>query len=479
MVVWVALGTFTDHLLRKAGSVVLLFGLTPVSLFSHRWWRLRQAQASLLLTNHYRMQISRRKYNRARRGSVRLQAQFRGRTVRKVNAATKIQSFRRMSVSNSAYRKLKSATIALQCCARRDAAKKVFDEIKRAQKDMGKLKEHNEKLKMEMASLKAMLQAQAASDAGKAESEKAIAEKQKEIDRLEARIAELEAALEQEKENVKKLENDINVQKTSNKRLAEDLEYQKGLVAKGSSSPAPPQRKHSRGSSLAQAAAAAPAEQVAEAVVVGHTITPEALAMHRAEVARLEEQLEEERRMSRAARIEVKNLRAAIADKGVVDVTASTDLISDNVSEISGSEMDRSDIPIISEVEPQTRYVCFHRGRELIPIECVRSFHFCSVPRLPDLLSASGSPPHQKWNGERLIVLTMNIFVWLVRMLLFRLVFLLAFAIIVLLCGVTTVILRWDQRVNNTKMVLLATLSGEGSTTFATVTSSFDGLLSA
>jgi len=57
---------------------------------------------------------------------VRLQAQFRGRTDRKkVNAATKIESFYRMHVLNSAYRKLKSATIALQCRARRALAKKV------------------------------------------------------------------------------------------------------------------------------------------------------------------------------------------------------------------------------------------------------------------------------------------------------------------------------------------------------------------
>jgi hypothetical protein len=85
-------------------------------------------------------------------------------------------------------------------------------------------------------------------------------------------------------------------------------------------------------------------------VVIGHTITPEALAMHRAEVARLEEQLEEERRVGRAARIEVKHLKAAIADKGMTDFTASTE-ISDNLSEISGSEYQQSDL------EPDTRYV--------------------------------------------------------------------------------------------------------------------------
>lgn len=311
-----------------------------------RWWRLREAQASLLLTNNLRMQIVRRTYNRSWRGTVRLQAQYRGRTVRKVNAAIKIQSCRRMFVHSSAYRKLKSATIALQCCLRRGKAKKVLDEIKREQKDMGKIKEHNEKLKMEMASLKAMLQAQAASTAGKADSQRAIAEKQKEIDQLETRIAGLEADLAKEKENVKKLENDLNVQKENNERLSQDLQYQKKIVSQGSSSPMPAQRRSSSN--------AVPAEKVVDAVVVGHTITPEALAQHRAEVARLEEKLEDERRMSRAARIEVKHLRSALADKGVADVTASTE-ISDNLSEISGSEVDRNEIPVPRELEPQMR----------------------------------------------------------------------------------------------------------------------------
>ena len=310
----------------------------------------------MLLTNHFRMQINRRKYDRSRRGTIRLQAQYRGRAVRKVNACTKIQSFQRMRVHNVAFTKLRSAVIAIQCCVRRAGAKKAFDQLKKEQKDVGKLKQHNVKLKQEMASLRAMLQAQAADKAGKAESEKAIAEKQKEIDRLEARIAELEAELDAEKENVKRLEDDINVQKTNNKRLSESLEYQKELAARapaGSTSPVPHQRKHSRGSS----GTAVPTEKVVEAVVVGATVTPEALAMHRAEVARLEEQLEEERRMSRAARIEVKNLRAAMVDKGVVDFTASTE-ISDNVSEMSGSEMDRSDIPPPSELDSM-RYVQF------------------------------------------------------------------------------------------------------------------------
>ena len=345
------------------------------------------------------MQINRRKYNRARLGTVRLQSQYRGNAVRKVNAATKIQSVERMHVQNSAYRKLKSATIALQCCARRGKAKKIFDQVKKDQKDMGKMKQQNVKLKEQMASLKAMLQAQAASKADKAENEQAIAEKQKEIDHLEARIEDLEAALAQEKENVKRLEDDLNVQRNNNEQLTQDLQYQKELVSRGGSgleerkhsrgssmnaigesSPMTDQRKHSRAQSAGTGASSInfqKAEKLVDAVVVGQTISPEALAEHRGEVARLEEQLEEERRMSRAARIEVKNLRAAMVDKGVVDVTTSTE-ISDNISEFSGSEMDRSDIPIPSEVEPQMRYV------NLLHTMRVKPNRVCSIiPLLP------------------------------------------------------------------------------------------------
>jgi len=328
-----------------------------------RWWILREAKASQLLTNNFRMQINRRKYNRARRGTVRLQAQCRGRAVRKNDAATQIQSCRRKYVDRKAYTQLRSATIALQCCLRRSEAKKMFDGFKKDQKDMGKLAEHNEKLKMEMASLRAMLSAQAATDAGKAESNKALAEKQKEIDLLETRISELETELAAEKENVKKLENDMNVQKQNNQQLGRDLQFQKERALQAPSSPSPMRldrrpsaghrpeldRRPSAGHILS-----VPALAVAEAVVIGATVTPDVLAAHRAEVTRLEAQLEEERRITRMARVEVKNLRTAVARGGPSVGTASTEFISDNISEMSGSEMDRSDIPDSREVDAST-----------------------------------------------------------------------------------------------------------------------------
>jgi myosin-5 len=321
-----------------------------------RWWRLREAQAGQLLTNNFRMQVVRIKYNRSRTGTIALQAQYRGRSTRRLIALTKIQAYRRMYICKNAFRKLRSASTAIQCCVRRSIAKKEFNEIKRAQKDMGKLKEHNEKLKMEMASLKAMLQAQAASDAGKEENRKAIEEKEKEVKQLETRVSQLERELANEKQFVQKLEKELEEQKENNRRTIQDLQYQKELVAK-SQQVSEQTRKHSRAQSAGVPVAAEP---IAEAVVVGHTITPEALAMHRAEVARLEAQLEEERKMRHAASREIKSLRSALEGKGDYDATASTKFISDTMSEVTESEVDRSDVANLNDVEPvepELRYV--------------------------------------------------------------------------------------------------------------------------
>lgn len=404
-----------------------------------RWWKLREAQAGQLLTNHFRMQINRRKYNKARAGTILLQALYRGRNTRKVNAATKIQSYYRMHVQSKAFRKLKSAIIALQCCVRRGIAKKVFEQVKREAKDMGKVKEHNEKLKAEMASLKAMLQAQAANDAGREKSEKAIKEKQAEIDRLEARIVQLEAALAKEKENVQKLENDLASQKEGNRRLTADLQYQKERFA---STQSPKHRK--------QSSSSAKAEQLAEAVVIGATVSSEDLAQHHAEVARLEEELEEERKMSRVMRTQIKNLRASIADKGMVDVTASTDYISDAVSEISGSEMDTSDVPDPSEVE-QARYVQLLLQGWLNECSSVLFLFesrggFVHFPlQISTLL--------QNRNGKLNNILTL--YTCLLKCHLFRLVVLLVLGMLLLVVAMF-VVLRWHHSVNYARMSLLA-----------------------
>ena len=113
----------------------------------------------MLLTNHYRMQINRRKYNRSKRGTIAYQALFRGFARRRVLAAIKLQTYRRMFRLRTNYRMLKSALLALQCATRVRIAKSVLKGLQGEQKDIGKLKENNEKLKMEMQSLKAMLAA--------------------------------------------------------------------------------------------------------------------------------------------------------------------------------------------------------------------------------------------------------------------------------------------------------------------------------
>ena len=404
-----------------------------------RWWRLREAKAGHLLTKFFRMQIHRRKYNKARAGTVLLQALFRGRITRMVNAATKIQSYFRMYVQSKSFRKLKSAIVSLQCRVRRGIAKKVFDQIKREAKDMGKVKEHNEKLKAEMASLKAMLQAQAANDAGKEKFEKAIKEKQDEIDRLEARIAKLESELATEKENVQRLENNIASQEEENKKMIANLKYQKEKVATART---PMRRKMSSDG--------AKAEQLAEAVVIGATVSSEDLAHHHAEVARLEEALEEERKMSRAMRTQIKNLRSSIADKGVVDVTASTDFISDAVSEISGSEMDTSDIPDPSEAE-QVRYVQLLLQALLDECSNVLFLFGKRGGFVHDPLQISTS--HHTRNGMLNKILTLC--TCLLKCPLFRLVVLLALVMFVLVVAMF-VVLRWHHSVNNARMSLMS-----------------------
>merc|ERR1712194_568821 len=137
-------------------------------------------------------------------------------------------------------------------------------------------------------------------------------------------------------------------QKENNRRISQDLQYQKNLVSQQGTPQSPMAKRHSKsGSFIADFAPArsksgsfsadfapTPAVQLVDAVVVGHSITPEALAQHRAEVAKLEEQLENERRMSRVARNEVKKLRAAVGGGSE---------IMDSFNEMSVSEMENGD----------------------------------------------------------------------------------------------------------------------------------------
>lgn len=152
------------------------------------------------------MLLLRNKFIVERRGTVRVQAQFRGRMVRKIVAATKVQSVYRRFVRLAAFTKLRSAVIALQNTQRTIMAQAIYASLRAEQKDIGKLKQNNEQLKAEMASLRAMLKAQADGAANDQMNQAALAEKQAEIDRLEARVKELEELLAIEKESVAKLE---------------------------------------------------------------------------------------------------------------------------------------------------------------------------------------------------------------------------------------------------------------------------------
>ncbi len=152
------------------------------------------------------MLLLRNKFIVERRGTVRVQAQFRGRMVRKIVAATKVQSVYRRFVRLAAFTKLRSAVIALQNTQRTIMAQAIYASLRAEQKDIGKLKQNNEQLKAEMASLRAMLKAQADGAANDQMNQAALAEKQTEIDRLEARVKELEELLAIEKESVAKLE---------------------------------------------------------------------------------------------------------------------------------------------------------------------------------------------------------------------------------------------------------------------------------
>ena len=82
-----------------------------------------------------------------------LQAHFRGRTTRREIASIKLETTYRMYRLRKNFTMLKSAIITLQCRTRVKIAKKLLKGLMGEQKDIGKLKENNERLKMEMNSL--------------------------------------------------------------------------------------------------------------------------------------------------------------------------------------------------------------------------------------------------------------------------------------------------------------------------------------
>lgn len=272
-----------------------------------RWTSIRKAQAGMLLTKVFRMLIAWRTFNRAKKGTIRYQALARGYNARRVLAGIKVQKYYRMHTAHTKFTMLKAAILALQCAARTRTARKYFNELKKEQKDVGKLKQNNERLKEEMASLRAMLAAQAKESAAGAEHQRELQEKENRIATLEKRIVEIEKELAAAKKLVEQLESNLARQKEDAVQDKDQIQQLRSHRYRQSMDS--PISKHSRKTSSGGSGAlpvplpdGSPSDYV----------SPEALAQHRAKVAILEEELEEERRLRRAADGEIIKLRAAI-----------------------------------------------------------------------------------------------------------------------------------------------------------------------
>lgn len=282
--------------------------IVVLTVIGSRWWKLRKAVAGQLLTNNFRMQLVRRRFSKVRKGTIRLQGTYRGHAFRRVLAAIKVQKVARMTRRRFIFRRIRSAVLALQCKQRVRMATSIYEELRREQKDIGKLKQNNEKLKSEMASLKAMLAAQAQAGASSAEFEKQMKQKEDEIAGLEKRISDLESDLAKEQAMLKTMEEKMQKQKDKfgvEKELMEKLhkgqlnEMQKQIRK----APIPASTKHT---SRKQA-------DVGMATLPSNYVSPEILAKHEANVARLEEELEAERKLRREADAEIIKLRATIS----------------------------------------------------------------------------------------------------------------------------------------------------------------------
>lgn len=194
-------------------------------------------------------------------------------------------------------------------------ARSLLFELKREQKDVGKLKQSNEKLKSEMASLKAMLAAQSKEDASRVANAKGLEDKQKEIDRLERRVAQLEQELQQKKAMIEQLEEKMKAQKEKATSELSKLQHQVHHLNTTRShrrSPTPPSPGGHRGAASPASSKRKTADESGLSSVAENMVSPEVLAEHRAELRRLEDELEAERQHRRAADGEIIKLRAAM-----------------------------------------------------------------------------------------------------------------------------------------------------------------------
>lgn len=210
------------------------------------------------------------------------------------------------------------------------------------QKDIGKLKENNERLKMEMNSLKAMLAAQAKEDASNLAHTHELEVKQAEITKLEKRVAELEKQLAEEKAIIQKLEADLKTQK--DQASLNSTNHGQG-------------HHHKRSSGMSPAVVAAAIDIDSGSLhmpnLPANYVSPEVLAKHKNKLSRLEEELRAERMLRREADGEVIKLRAAI--NGVqLNEAEVNDLLAQKLQEMpSAKESLRYVVVVVSLVSPQ------------------------------------------------------------------------------------------------------------------------------
>ena len=248
------------------------------------------------------MQISRRRFVRAKKGTTKFQAAFRGVQLRRLLAAIKVETYYRKYRANRAFKMLKSALIALQCKIRVKIAKKFVGSLKGEQKNIGKLQENNERLKMEMNSLKAMLAAQAKEDASSVAHIFELKEKQDEITRLENRVAELETQYAEQKAIIEKLEADMkNQHEQAAQELANVVHRQKRFAA-----------PHSPKRSGTAAVSVEPSVSLQMPMPPSDYVSPDVLAKHKNKLSNLERQLRAEKKLREDADGEVIKLRAAV-----------------------------------------------------------------------------------------------------------------------------------------------------------------------
>jgi myosin-5 len=248
-----------------------------------------------------------RLFRRIKKGTVRFQALLRGYQARKLLAAIKVQKVYRRYIAQKKFKKLRSAVIALQCATRSRTARRSFAELKKEQKDVGKLKANNEKLKEEMASLRAMLAAQAKESAAGEEHKREIQEKEDKIAALEKRIAEIEKELAAAKQMVEKLEADMARQGEESSRDKEELSQLR--LRRTQQAQQSPKGRHGRKVSGA-GSGSLPTIALEGMPIPSDLAGQDVLAEYRSRVAILEEELEEERRVRRQADGEVIKLRA-------------------------------------------------------------------------------------------------------------------------------------------------------------------------